>query len=161
MRLAREIAAKALAKRAKAGIKVRQPLLELQINKPGLKKEKELLNVLKEELNVKKITFGRTLKLNTKITPELKEEGFLRELSRQIQQLRKKAQLKPKDKILIYYFAPAQLKDVLEENKKLFVKEVQIKDIIFEKKVKKELLIEKEVNICGKKIWIGLKKTKS
>ena len=161
MRLAREIAAKALAKRAKAGIKVRQPLLELQINKPELKKEKELLNILKEELNVKKITFGRTLKLNTKITPELKEEGLLRELSRQIQQLRKKARLKPKDKIFVYYFASAQLKKPLEKNKKLFVKEAQIKDIIFEKKAKKDLLIEKEVSICEKKIWIGLKKTKN
>jgi len=37
--------------------------------------------------------------LNIEITPQLKEEGMIRDFIREIQELRKKAGLKPRDKI--------------------------------------------------------------
>ncbi|GAI45010.1 unnamed protein product, partial [marine sediment metagenome] len=91
MRKVREIITKVLAKRTELGIKVRQPLQGLRITNYKLRREKELLELIKDEVNVKEITFGKTLKLDTKISKELKEEGQVREFIRQVQQLRKNA----------------------------------------------------------------------
>jgi len=100
---AREIVVMALAERAAAGIKVRQPLKELRINNLGLKGDRELLELIKDEINVKEVICDETLKgkikIDKKITRELKEEGMMRELVRQIQDMRKQAGLTRKDKI--------------------------------------------------------------
>ena len=79
----------------------------------------DLEEIIKDELNVKKVTFNPKLAkveinvenydpkemivvdLNTKLTPELKEEGVARELIRDIQKLRKETGLTLKDKIEI------------------------------------------------------------
>ncbi|PIR71631.1 MAG: isoleucine--tRNA ligase, partial [Candidatus Nealsonbacteria bacterium CG10_big_fil_rev_8_21_14_0_10_37_25] len=89
MERVREIVSLTLAARAKAKIKIRQPLAGLQIANYELRNEPGLLELIKEEVNVKKIIFGRSLKLETKITPELKEEGMIREVIRNIQEMRK------------------------------------------------------------------------
>jgi len=62
----RQIAAEALAQRAKAGIKVRQPLNKLTINNKQIASNKELAELIKEEVNVKKIIFGKNIKLDIK-----------------------------------------------------------------------------------------------
>ncbi|MCL5795048.1 MAG: isoleucine--tRNA ligase [Patescibacteria group bacterium] len=104
MKNAREIVEYAHALRAEAKIKVRQPLLELRIKKPGL--SQDLLQIIAEEINVKKAIIDKNIKeslyLETKITPELKEEGLVREIIRQIQSARKRASLNPQDRISIY-----------------------------------------------------------
>ena len=158
MEKVRNIVVLALAERNKAGIKVRQPLLELRIKNFELEKEKELLKLIEEEVNVKKITFGKTLKLNTKITPELKEEGLIREIVRQIQDMRKKTGLKPQDEILVKYSGENNLKNVLEKNKNLIMKEGRIKEVL------EEALSPdpgKEISIDGKKLFLAIKKIKS
>jgi len=108
MQSVREISTKVLALRS--GIKVRQPLSKLQINK---KLNKNLQEIIKQELNIKKIIFGKSLKLDTKITPELKREGQERELIHEIQMLRKKVGLTPKDKIILYY--PKAMSDFVKK----------------------------------------------
>ena len=112
---AREIVSLGLAERAKAGIKVRQPLQGLQVKD---KISKELLELIKEEINVKEIVFGKDLKLNTEITSDLKEEGIAREVIRQIQEMRKKAGLRPRDRISIHYSGIEELAGILAKNKK-------------------------------------------
>lgn len=109
MKLAREIVEKAHALRAESGIKLRQPLSKLKVNPPaGGKKLKvnELLEIIADEINVKKVEIDEKQKeeliLDTEITPELKKEGLMREIVRQIQFLRKKSGLKPQDKINVY-----------------------------------------------------------
>ncbi len=83
------------AKRKESGIKLRQPLAELRILNYELRiKDEELLSLMKEELNVKKITFGKnkgdiSVSLDTNITSELKEEGEARDIVREIQKQRK------------------------------------------------------------------------
>ncbi len=77
-------------------IKVRQPLQSLIIKGGGRKLPLILVQLIKEELNVKEVKFierkgEMEASLETKITPELKAEGEARELIRQIQQLRKEA----------------------------------------------------------------------
>ncbi len=126
----REIVTLALAERAKVGIKVRQPLQQLIINNEQLVKDKELSGLIKDEVNVKEITFGKELKLVTEITPELKEEGMVREIIRNIQGLRKTANLKPADKIFVYYSTGEILKSILVKNKDFILMEAKIKDLI-------------------------------
>ncbi len=138
----REIAALALNKRAKAGIKVRQPLNELRITNYELRKEKELLELLKEEVNIKKITFGQTLKLDTKITQELREEGMVREIIRHIQEMRKQEGFKPKDKILINYCGEQEINKILEKNKEFILQETLAEKFTFKKMLKKGKLVK-------------------
>lgn len=105
MALTKSIASLALEARAKAGIKVRQPLSQLNIKNEILKGKKELLQLLKDEINVKEIGFdkklGEEVHIDTTITPELKREGQFRELVRNIQDLRKKQGFTPKDRVTL------------------------------------------------------------
>jgi len=134
MEKVRGIVSLALAERAKAGIKVRQPLASLKIRNPQaeIRNNKELLNLIQEEVNVKEIVFDSKIKkeieLNTKITPELKEEGMVRDAIRQIQDMRKQAGLKPADKISIEYSGTPELNEVLMKNKNFILQETKAKD---------------------------------
>ena len=158
MEKVRGIVAQALSERAKAKIKVRQPLNELRIKNYELKKEMKLLELIKEEVNVKKIAFGKTLKLDTKITPELREEGIIREVIRNIQEMRKKANLTPKDRILIQYSALPSLSDILKKNQNTILKETLANSLEFISKEKASFDEEKEIMINQEKLWLAIKK---
>jgi isoleucyl-tRNA synthetase len=144
----RQIVALALAERAKAGIKVRQPLTSLQITE---KIERDLQALIKDEVNVKNISFGKELKLDTTITPELKEEGIVREVIRHIQEMRKEAGLKPGDKIMVSYFGTAELNEILGRNKRFILTEIKAKDFKTGKG-------EKEVKIDQQSLLLAIKK---
>ncbi|MFH1841206.1 MAG: isoleucine--tRNA ligase [Candidatus Nealsonbacteria bacterium] len=152
----RGIVAKALAKRASLGIKVRQPLGNLQIIKGDF--EKELLELIKEEVNVKKITFGKELKLDEKITANLKEEGVVREIVRNIQQMRKKAGCKPENDVLIQCFGGEKTNKFLKKNKKNILKEIKAKDFKLEEKNGKDFDYEKEMKVFQESLWLGIKR---
>ena len=55
--------------------------------------------IIMDEMNVKKVENGAEMRLNKTLTPELKEEGFVRELIRVVQAARKKAGLEVDDRI--------------------------------------------------------------
>lgn len=155
----REIVALSLAERAKAGIKVRQPLSELRIANYELRREKELLDLIKEEVNVKEVAFGKILNLETKITQELKEEGTIREIVRNIQEMRKKANLKPKDKIEVRYAGALELEKIIEKNKKFILKEANIKNLTPKQKRKEVFAAEIKIPADRQKLWLAIKKT--
>ncbi len=97
MQKVRDVVTGALELRQKAGHKVRQPLATLTI--PDAFSE-DLLAIVSDEVNVKEVKIGgKEIKLDTNITPELKDEGFVRDLIRAIQDARKKESLSPVDKI--------------------------------------------------------------
>ncbi len=173
----REIVALALAERASAGIKVRQPLKELRIKNYELRSSKELLELIKDEVNVKEIIFDENLKseikLDKKITKELKEEGVIRELVRQIQDMRKELGLTRKDWIAINIQFPPIKSRVLDkvgtvpnsQLKELFAKwsDFIFKETLSEKSDETELFkadLEKEVGLEEGKVKIGIKKIK-
>jgi len=159
----REIVSELLAKRTELGIKVRQPLAEGRVRKPKSLKMIDIestARIIIDEVNLKKVTFGKTLKLNTKISEELKEEGQVREFIRQVQQLRKNIKLIPKEKIIIYYQCQEKLKKVLEKNKKDILVETKAKDFIFGEKPNKIFDIEKDLKVDQTKLWLAIKKIK-
>jgi len=134
----REIVVLALAERAKAGIKVRQPLRELRIKNYELR-EKELLGLIKEEVNVKEVIFDNKMKeeikLDTKITEDLEKEGRDREWIRNVNVERKKLGLTPNDTVIV------------KTTEKVFglkkaKKEVKAKEIIFQSSGPRILLIK-------------------
>jgi isoleucyl-tRNA synthetase len=102
MELVRQIVEKSLAARAEAGIKVRQPLASYTTSLTN-KLDDELVELVKDELNIIELKFGKKDKLETKLSPELKQKGVAREIIRQINQLRKEAKLTIDDKVVIYY----------------------------------------------------------
>ncbi|MDD2696735.1 MAG: class I tRNA ligase family protein [Candidatus Pacebacteria bacterium] len=158
MEKVREIVALSLAERAKAGIKVRQPLNGLQITNSDFKKEKDLLELIKDEVNVKEITFGKLLKLDIKITSDLKEEGMVREIIRNIQEMRKKAGLKPENKILVRYSGDPDLGKILTREKNLILGEARVKDLILGEKEKEVFDAEREIKVDNKNLWLAIKK---
>ncbi|MCQ2570649.1 MAG: isoleucine--tRNA ligase [Candidatus Saccharibacteria bacterium] len=78
-------------------IKVRQPLASLKYG--GEKLDDFFEQIIAEEVNVKSVMHGKELELDKKLTDELREEGFVRELIRFVQSARKKAELNVDDRI--------------------------------------------------------------
>jgi len=159
----REIVALALAERAGAGIKVRQPLNQLKVKSLKLKGEKELIELIKDEVNIKEIIFDEVfeaeINLDKKITKELKEEGIVRELVRQIQDMRKQAGLTRKDKIeLKLETKNLKLKTIFENWSGFIFKETLSQKFDETKSGKFDL--EKDSEIEGTKVKIGIKRIK-
>jgi len=96
------------------------PLERATISCDG-KLDKELLEIILRQLNVKKIEQKKakeiSVKLDTKITPELEAEGYAREMSRKVQAFRKKLGLKKKDRIELFIITDDKFKKTLEKNK--------------------------------------------
>jgi isoleucyl-tRNA synthetase len=129
MTVVRKICELGNGKRKELKIKVRQPLTELRITNYELGISDSLLRLIKDELNVKNVVFLKGKKdaelivdYDINLTPELIAEGEARELIRALQDLRKKAGLKIKDRIDVQVVA--------------FPKD-------FEEMIKKEVLIDK------------------
>ncbi|MDO8591291.1 MAG: class I tRNA ligase family protein [bacterium] len=98
----RRVVSLALEARAKANVKVRQPLQKLKIrNEKSKVSDERILELIRDEVNVKEVLFDKAIEneveLDIIITPELKEEGDVRELIRAIQDLRKETGLNPGD----------------------------------------------------------------
>jgi len=159
MQEARDIVALALSERVKNGIKIRQPLLELKIKNQKLKSEEEILELIKEEVNVKNIIFDdkieKAIELNINITEGLKKEGDRRELIRHIRDLRKKLNLKSGNIVS----AIVSNIDVLPMDEKEFLKEAGAKSFCYfkdKKDVKADMI--KNIKIDEKEYFIGIKK---
>jgi len=148
----RGIITEALAQRAEAGVKVRQPLRELRIMNYELRGKKDFLGLIKEEVNVKEITFGKEIKLDTKITEELRKEGSDREQIRNVNLLRKELGL-TSEYIIVGIDSTAVVYNV-----KNFLKETKSKHF---KKVAKESEMDvdakKEIKLGKEKDYVGIK----
>jgi isoleucyl-tRNA synthetase len=152
-------------KRGKLGINVRQPLsvakLGFNENTNLYKIEKNLqgqiMKLIGEDLNTKKVVFDSTVgelavEFDTEITDELKQEGMLRELVRNIQDLRKKTGFVPQDKVeliietdetgrkFIEKFSKEIKKGVNADSLKLTEnsgQEIKVGELLFKIKIKK------------------------
>ncbi len=157
----RELSAAVLAQRAAQGIKVRQPLRELKIKSKNLSSDQELLEIFKEEINVKKIVYDPKIKgeieLDTKITSALQQEGMLRDLIRYIQEMRKNGNLRPSQLIYLRYTGQDLLERLIQNNLTEIKKEISASQIENGSRRKEAFLVEKEISLNNQKIWLGIK----
>ena len=171
----RRLASLGLAKRAEAGIKVRQPLQSLKISTKGTtlaggqgsasggksqKLGKEFCAILADEVNVKTVIFDATIKeeveLDTVITPALREEGLVREFARAIQELRQKTSLSPNDVIVVAFDAPEAVRNAVAKNDAMVKKEIGAEIITVGKSDK--CTAEATVKMEGAETWIGIRR---
>ncbi|MDD4531443.1 MAG: isoleucine--tRNA ligase [Candidatus Pacebacteria bacterium] len=156
MQEARDIVNLALAERQKVGIKVRQALSSLKVKDFNIKEE-DIIDLIKDEVNVKEVAEDKSIKenieLDTNITPELREEGDVRELIRQIQQMRKEMKLVPEDTISVLYQKSELSDKIIGKNGETILKEVLAREFVSSSDNLKEVeLFEGKVSIGIKKI---------
>jgi isoleucyl-tRNA synthetase len=141
MTYVRELINEGLSQRANAGIKVRQPLQCLDIK--GAPEffdsiEAEYLSIMQDELNVKVVSFSsqhepRDVTLDTKITPELRREGMMREVVRNVQSARKQAGLNVDDRIeLSLSTTDDELRKAITEHQAVIVAETLATKLVFD-----------------------------
>lgn len=156
----RELVTAALAQRAQHAVKIRQPLAKLTIGGKVKPFDKGLQDLLAEEINVKKVGFDPSLaspmELDWNITSELREEGNVREVMRNIQELRKNAKFTPADKITVFIETEGALLEMVRRNQELIARETKASGIKFEKPAK--LASEKSVNVDNQPLWVGIER---
>ena len=111
------------AQRKSCQIPLRQPLAAVTFSKPAsFKDNAELMAILKQELNVKKVLWGKAqgkdieVSFDLEITADLAAEGQARQIIRRIQNWRKKAGLKVDQQVPAYLNTwPNQFTKLIEE----------------------------------------------
>lgn len=168
----RDLINQGLSQRATAGIKVRQPLQAVYLyGVPDL--SPELQDVIAEELNVKSVvlmptspdkaigkdfaellkaaqntwpTLDTWAKITLEITPDLKREGYAREIIRNVQSARKSAGLHVDDRILLSLRSDdPELSQAVTDHSKLIMDEtlaIKLRDSIVENGFSQEVVIE-------------------
>ncbi len=102
MDLVRSLVEQGHGLRKASSLKLRQPLAEFTYTaKEPLSKDFE--DILADELNVKAVKVGEKLEFNLNISPELKKEGLAAELTRLVQDMRKKSGLKVGELVNLSY----------------------------------------------------------
>lgn len=115
MELVRDYVNQGLSLRAKAGLKVRQPLNSVTV--PQVEGSFDFESILTDELNVRSVKKGSKVALDEVITPELKREGLMREVIRFVQNARKQAGLNVDDRIMLWLAADnEQLDQAINEH---------------------------------------------
>jgi isoleucyl-tRNA synthetase len=102
-----------------------------------------------------------TVELDTNLTPELVEEGFVRELISKIQTMRKEAGFEVMDKISIYYHADEKVADIFHKYGNDIMGDVLGTEVVAEAdsfNTKEDGIYCKEWNINGEKVLLGVKK---
>lgn len=148
----REIITAGLAERMKkteteAQIKVRQPLAKLVY--AGEKLDDFYEQIIMEEVNVKSVEHGEALALDKTLTPELLEEGKIRELIRFVQAARKKAGLNVDDRIRLMVSM-----EVPETYREMLMNEVLAEELVNEG----NFAYDEIVKVQGENVAISLEK---
>ena len=154
MNVVRGIVEKALAIRAESGIKTRQPLASLSVEEDL---DEAMIEILKDEVNVKEVaTNAKTMELDTNITNELKQEGIIRELTRQINSRRKQLKLTIHDRVVLYIVSDDKLiTDAISIYKNDLLKATSSTELVDNTEDMDNI---EEVSIDGSIVSIGMKK---
>ena len=94
--------------------------------------------------------------IDTHITPELKEEGYVREVLSKVQNMRKDREFEVLDKINLYVSGNEMLENVIKKNDKLIKHDTLAVDIIYDEKRENYT----ETNINGEKLNIDVEVVK-
>ena len=119
----RKLVESAHSLRGERKVRIRQPLASATVQAEF---SDDLIEILKDEINVKKVTVDKNLKTEIEIdfnlTPELEEEGMVNDLIRQIQDLRKREHLNSGDTAEVVFSADDPTIEIIEKNKTQLMK---------------------------------------
>jgi len=160
MVFARIVASQILAQRAEKGIKVKQPLASYKTSVKELAEKTEILALIADEANVKKVIYNASVPtegmLDTEITGELREEGMLREITRLIQDMRQKAGLKPKAKAVFHIYSDSkEFNQIIMKNIITLKKDFALSDVILKKD--DNMNMTTETKIAENEVWAGIR----
>ncbi len=138
-----------LEQRSRNRIKVRQPLKSASFKNlsESIVKDSDMLELIRDELNVKEIIVKKDLleevELDTNITEDLKQEGYVREIVRKLQDSRKNAGLQPTQKVILSVESSDEAKLIMSRAEEILKERVAVSEIKFID----ELLESEELNL--------------
>ena len=111
-------------------------------------------------VNIKTIIINNKLatyevQLDTVLTPELKEEGIVRELGRNIQEMRRELELTPAQKIKLQIAGTAEHEAMITRWQKKIKQDTNLSELHVGEKT--GFRIEREIDVDGKRLWIGMR----
>ncbi len=157
---ARRIVSEALKQREETKIAVKQPLAKATVS--GMKAlEDNLVELIKAEVNVKDVVFEEggdfAVELDTDLTPELKREGFVREIVRKTNGLRREAGLTIEDTVELYVMTGSdEVKKTLSEHRDAILQGTLSSDI---REEQADLDNSTEIKLDGETVWLGIRKS--
>ena len=101
--------------------------------KESLEKEDLLIETAQLEGYMSETDRGITVVLDTNLTPELIEEGFVREVISKIQTMRKEADFQVMDHICVYQQGNDTIRDIIEKNADQIKEEVLADEICLDR----------------------------
>jgi len=159
----RSIVTIGLWSRKEKQMKVRQPLRSVTV-KRATEFYSDLERLIKEELNIKKIFYNNrqeeAVVLDTELDRSLIDEGYARELIRQMQDIRKEAKYRLDEKVFGQWHSDdSEVSVAINEWTEEIKKEVLLNKLVAGENDKKVYDIEKEFELAPqKKIWIGVRR---
>ena len=144
MQMARLVVNSGQSARVASGMKVRQTLTTLEVK--GVKLDEEMCNIVADELNVREVVVKDDLSsgdnwivrsendievaLDIELTDELRKEGLFREVTRQLQNFRKKSGLQMGEEVKISWFTDSEeIQKVFEEMEKKIKEVVSLSEL--------------------------------
>ncbi len=156
-----EIIEAGLRERDKAGKGLKWPLKKAEVVS-DIRLNKDLKEIIKRQLNVKKVIVKKgkkvKVKLDLTLTPGLEAEGYARSIARKIQNSRKKAGLVKEDKIKIEIMVDEKLKSMLKNQEEFLKKRVNACQLKISEKKKETFKNTDEFKINEKRVYVTFKK---
>ena len=119
-----------------------------------LTKEDLLIDMTQKRGFVSEMDHAVIVVLDTSLTPELIEEGFVREIISKVQTMRKEAGFEVTDHVIIYVGNNKSISSIMKTNESFIKSEVLAETISYEQMDG----YQKEWNINGEKVVLGVKK---
>lgn len=129
--------------------------LKIDDNDISLSEEDLLIESVEKEGYVSNTDKGITVVIDTHLTEELVEEGFVREIISKIQTMRKEADFEVMDNIIVYYEENDRINNIITKNQEEIMSEVLAKEILLGSQ---DDAYTKEWNINGEKVTLAVKK---
>ena len=151
--------------RDKIQIGLKWPLAGATVFIKGKENYEKFLNIIKSQLNIKKLMLKSpaskgtefALEYDTNLTPELESEGYAREISRQIQDFRKKLGLQKKDTIELMILCDDNLGKILKLQEGFIKERTNSKHMVISSLDKENFKKKTDFRIKDKKGVIGIK----
>ncbi|MCI9135296.1 MAG: isoleucine--tRNA ligase [Lachnospiraceae bacterium] len=127
---------------------------DIQGSEVVLYKEDLLIEMTQKEGYVSEADNSVTVVLDTNLTPELIEEGFVYEIISKIQTMRKDAGFEVMDHITVFIAGNDRIAEIVGKNQRAIQEKVLADDVVEEQ----QTAISKEWNVNGETVIIGVEK---